>query len=218
MTTRAVNEKRRPPRTTLATRLMVMTRDSRSPPTSVGSSRVWVVPYAMVKLLSAMRATERQRRSDDKRPAWPGNAMNGHLELQTCVSCGRGEGGDPTVIEEAATVEHDPLHARGAGPLGDERTEARGRVDRAAGTGGALVGFRRRRRGQRAARVVVDDLGHEVPVRAVHGEARTLRRAVQLLAYPAVAADAAAAAGLGDVSHDYFFPAFPALRSTRSPW
>jgi hypothetical protein len=47
-------------------------------------------------------------------------------ELQSAFAGGVGERGDPTVVEEAAAIEHDGGHAGGLGPLGDELADLRG--------------------------------------------------------------------------------------------
>ena len=63
---------------------------------------------------------------------------------------------------------------------------------------------------------VVDHLGADVPVGPEHGQAGTFRGAPDLLAHAAVAPDAGVSLLLRAVAHLPYFPALPALRTTRS--
>src|SRR5262249_34819273 len=125
----------------------------------------------------------------------------------------------------AATVEDDLLDAGGLGPVRKQRADLTG--DGALVTLGPPDGrVHRRRRGQRVALEVVDDLGADVPERSSDHQARTLRRAIDPLAdaeVPARPPDAArrgvaARAPALDQRGAHFLPAFPALRRMTSPW
>ena len=61
---------------------------------------------------------------------------------------------------------------------------------------------------------IVDDLGADVSVGAIHGQARSAGGAGDLLAHPAVPAQTLLASILGLILH---LAAFPALRMTCSP-
>src|SRR5581483_8193630 len=99
-TTRAVNEKRRPPLTTLATRLISTTRSWRSrPPALTVLSMVWI----------GMTDSER-------------------LEGQAALPSGLGQRLDAAVVLVAAAVEHGALDARGLGTLGQRLADLRGLV------------------------------------------------------------------------------------------
>src|SRR4029079_14989234 len=102
-TTSAVNENRRPPFTTLATRLIFTTRSCRSRPAT-----------------------------SDPRAAGlrdPGLGATANLELQSVLAGSVGERLDPPVVKGAAAVEHDCGDARILGPLGDELADGRGGLD-----------------------------------------------------------------------------------------
>src|SRR4051812_45013774 len=101
----------------------------------------------------------------------------------------------------STTIEHNLVDAGGLGPLGDELTEPSRSGNRAAAAGGALARFVARRRGDRAAALVVDHLQDEVLVRTEHSQARTSRGALDLLADAPVATDAGLAANFGVITH-----------------
>src|SRR5680860_1099127 len=146
MTTRAVKLKRRPPLTTLATRLMVTTRSTklvRSPP--------WRLS----------RPPWRSRRSPPLRwgPGMFRTSLCSRVRLEG-EPAGAGalcDGGHAAVVAVATAVEDHGLDPRGLGALAD-----------LAGLGGLVVGRRpqvalhRGRRGQRAASRVVDHLDEQV--------------------------------------------------------
>src|SRR4051794_9836797 len=96
-TTSAVNEKRRPPLTTFATRLISTTRSWRSSPEELTVRSMTLVP--------AMRS-----KSLDREPGLAG-AVRDRL--------------DPAVVLIAAAVEHRALDARRAGALGEQRPDTR---------------------------------------------------------------------------------------------
>src|SRR5882757_3713211 len=158
--TRAVNEKRRPPLTTLATRLISITRSCRSRPlgltlsTAIGPTKVAGLHW---------------------RPS----------ELQPPLAGALGDRRDPSVEAVAAAVEDAGLHAGGLAALGEQLPHALGLLHRAElaelvlGPGDT---------GDRAACVVVDQLSEDPAVRPVHGQARALRAAADARADPPAAA------------------------------
>src|SRR5919112_3954253 len=89
-TTSAVNEKRRPPLTTLATRLISTTRSWRS------------------------RLDDATDRSGAGMSSFEGSG----LEVQAALAGALGKGLDTAVVLVAAAVEDDGLDARGLGALG----------------------------------------------------------------------------------------------------
>ena len=122
-------------------------------------------------------------------------------ELQTCFAGRSGERGDAPVVEEPTAVEHDLVDAGGLGPLGDERAEPGGGLDGAAAAGAALSASAV----EAAASVRPASSSITWATRCLL-ERNTARRgrvggAVDLLAHPAVAADAGLATSLGDVGH-----------------
>src|SRR3954470_8413757 len=98
-TTRAVKEKRRPPLTTLATRLISTTRSWRSRPVA---------------------ETLRSR---------TGIGLRKRLEGQPALAGAIGEGLDVAVVAVAAAVEDGGLGAGGLGPLGQQRAAPAGGVE-----------------------------------------------------------------------------------------
>src|SRR5271169_6855907 len=96
-TTRAVNEKRRPPLTTLATRLISTTRSWRSRP-------AWLTDRSTVIDMGSERVAVRCLA-----------ALDGHARLAN----GLGEGAHVAVEAIATTVEHRFRDAGGLGPLGE---------------------------------------------------------------------------------------------------
>src|SRR5215208_5703984 len=152
-TTSAVNEKRRPPLTTLATRLISTTRSCRSRP---------------------VEDTDRS-----------GAAMKSFAGAL-------GERLDAAVVLVAAAIEHDGLDAGGLRALGQQRAGALGlleRLERAQIRLGPL------HRGERAARVVVDELGDDPAVGAEHADARALGRSADTGADAPAALEAAGRRG-----------------------
>src|SRR4249919_737324 len=144
--TRAVNEKRRPPLTTLATRLISITRSCRSRPfgltlsTAIGPTKVAGLCW---------------------RPS----------ELQAPLAGAFGDRRDASVEAVAAAVEHARLYAGGLGALGEQLPGALGLLHRAEL---AQVGLGPGNRGESAAGVVVDQLDEHAAVRSVDRQARAL--------------------------------------------
>src|SRR5262245_9989027 len=157
MTTRAVNENRRPPLTTLATRLISTTRS----------------------FSSCSAATSTAAISGSSRSQWTS-------ELEPSFSRGIGERLDPTVEEIAAAIEYDLRNARVLCRLG-KQLAASGRLLALRALHPLAAEREPAGRGQRLARLVVDQLGEAAPVRAEHDEARPFRRAGDALAHPPVA-------------------------------
>src|SRR5918999_3430427 len=160
-TTSAVNEKRRPPLTTLATRLISTTRSWRSEE----------APCLSLCLLSlAIRSRS--------------GVANG-LELQPGRAGPFGRGPDPAVVAVAAPIEDARLGARLLAPCGEQLPRLR-RLLHAGEAPELLLGPGHR--GEGAAGRVVDELCSHPAVRAEHRQPRPLGRAVDLGADPAAAA------------------------------
>ena len=143
-TTSAVNEKRRPPLTTLATRLIFDDALVQLEPVRID--------LRAVGDLSHVRAPS--------------------IELQSALAGAVGERLDAPVVEVAAAVEHDLADAGGLGPLGDQLADLAAASRPCARL--AQRRPRARRRPPACGRVVVDDLRVDVLVRAEHGQARPL--------------------------------------------
>src|SRR4051812_11957886 len=145
---RAVKLKRRPPFTTLATRLIVTSR-------SMYGVLSWAAP--------PRPPSRRSRRSFPPGPP-PSRRVRPGIrrslpscwcpsELQASLAGGVGQRRDPPVVAEATVVEDDGLDTGGLGPVGDELADLGGlgllvALDR------AHVGVERRGGGQRVARDV----------------------------------------------------------------
>src|SRR3954467_4118545 len=160
-TTSAVNEKRRPPLTTLATRLISTTRSCRS------------------------------RLDDETDRSGAGMARSRvavRSELEAALAGAFGKGLDTAVVLVAAAVEHGGLDAGGLGALGQQRAGLGGLLH---GLERAQVGLGPIDRGHRAAGLVVDELGEDAAVGAEHADARPLGGAVDLRAYTAAALEPA---------------------------
>src|SRR5918992_5291601 len=155
-TTSAVNENRRPPLTTLATRLISTTRSWRS------------------------RLDDETERSGAGMKSFEGSG----LEPQAALAGALGEGLHTAVVLVAAAVEHRGLDPGGLGALGEQLAGPLGLLHRLER---AQVGLDPVDRGERAAGVVVDELGEDAAVGAEDADARPLGAAVHL------GADAAAA-------------------------
>src|SRR5580704_2932954 len=169
-TTSAAKPKRRPPFTTLATRLMWTSLSTNS---LSRSSRRW--GSRAIGLCHFVGPTR---------------SLSGVSEIQSAFARRLGQSLDPAVIEVAAAIEYHVLDALFLGALRDQLADRLGRVDAGAG----LQAFARRlldrrRRSERDARVVVDDLGIDVLGRAEHGEPLALaRRTAERTADAALAA------------------------------
>src|SRR5438874_7979795 len=145
-TTRAVNEKRRPPLTTLATRLISTTRSWRSRPAGF-TDRSGELGMGVVVAGGAPETLDAEAGLPDR----------------------LGERANVAVITVAAAIEHRFGDARRLGPLGE-------RLSRAPGALGlcqrAQLGLEPAHRGQRVARGVVDQLRAQASVGAEHRYAR----------------------------------------------
>src|SRR5262245_208893 len=134
--TRAVNEKRRPPLTTLATRLISITRSCRSRPLG----------------LTVSIAMERMRVEDE---------LARSSELEAPLAGALGDGGDAPVETVSTPVEDAGLDPRSLGALGEQLPGALRLLHRLElaeirlGPGDGR---------DRAAGVVVDQLGEDTPV------------------------------------------------------
>src|SRR5919108_6110628 len=106
-TTSAAKPNRRPPFTTLATRLMLTS-------------------FSISSTSSRERSLSRSR---SRRSVLGPRAIFDPLELQTALASGVGQGLDPAMEEIGAAVEDDLLHAGGDRPLGDQLADLLGCAD-----------------------------------------------------------------------------------------
>src|SRR5262249_15647619 len=137
--TSAVNEKRRPPLTTLATRLISITRSCRSRPFGETLSTD-IGPTTVAGL--------------DRRPS----------ELQASLTGSLGDRGNAPMEAITSSVEDAGLDACCLGALGEQLAGALRLLHR---LHAAEVGLRPGDRGDRAPGIVVDQLGEDAPVRAI---------------------------------------------------
>src|SRR2546426_8231436 len=145
--TSAAKPNRRPPLTTLATRLM---------PTS----------FSVNSLSSRSRGW---RSPSPLRPSRCVRAMGPLSEIEPALAGGVGQGLDPAVIEIGAAVEHDPLDPGRLGAFGEQFADRACRPFIGPGLQIRLeAGIEGRGRGQRAAGQIVDDLGIDMARRAEH--------------------------------------------------
>src|SRR3954452_11069134 len=235
-TTRAVNEKRRPPLTTLATRLISTTRSCRSRPeletersgaameSFEGSGQMVVAAAAAagwIRPVDAGRRTVKRHsgRATGRFSGWRSGAagrfqavvgvvVTAISETQAALAGALGEGLDAAVVLVSAAVEDRGFDAGRLGALGQRLAGLLRLVERLEG---AQVALRPADGGQRAAGVVVDELGEHAPVGAEHGDARAVGRAAHLGADAAAALEAPR--GCGGDAHALF----PTLRATYSP-
>src|SRR6478735_7054674 len=185
-TTSAVKLKRRPPLTTLETRLMVTTRSTKAFFSGALSrrpsrSRRWpprspppAEPAAV--LVPPRRWGPGIRRSSSLKSwsrCWPSQS-------QPALAGTVGDGRDPAVVAVATAVEDDRVDPGALVTV--ERTQVR---------------FHGGGRGNGAAGGVVDDLDEHVAAGPRHDQAGTQRRATELLAEPKVTATASGALALG---------------------
>src|SRR5690606_1049137 len=162
-TTRAAKPKRRPPFTTLATRLMWTSLStnslSRSSPRSRSLSRSRRRPCSAMSVRPFL---------DMGRPR-----VSARSEFQPALAGGVGQRLDAAMIDIGAAVEHDLLDARGLCALRHELSHLGGR--RGVGSGLQLraeILVQRRGRRDRMAALVVDDLRVDVRGGAEHGKTR----------------------------------------------
>src|SRR4051812_41603045 len=160
-TTSAVKEKRRPPLTTLATRLISTTRSWRSRP----AEETDLSGAAIERFLS----------------------LEGGLEGQPGLACALGEGLHAAVVLVATAVEHRGLDTGGLRALGEQGAGTARLVH--LGQRLELV-LGPRDGGQRAAGDVVDELDVHAAVGAEHGDPRPLGRAGDLRADATAALEA----------------------------
>src|SRR4051812_11071872 len=159
--TRAAKPKRRPPFTTLATRLMWTSLSMNS----LGSSRS----------RERFRSRSRGSRAMDHVPSgnrpFAGLAPVCPLKLQACFARRIRQRLDAAVIQKAAAIEHHFGHALLDCALGDEPADGFGGIDIGAGLAALAQGlFHRRRRDESAALRVIDDLGVDMLRGAEHRE------------------------------------------------
>src|SRR4051794_37013524 len=131
------------------------------------------------------------------------------LKDQAALAGALRQGLDTAVVLVTATVEDRGVDAGFLGARGEQLARfvrLLHRLERAQLRLGPLD------RSERAARVVVDELGEQAAVGAEHGDARTYRRAIHLRADPAAALEALR--GSGENGH----ARLPTFRATYSPW
>src|SRR5262252_3850623 len=159
-TTRAAKPKRRPPFTTLATRLML---------TSFSVNSVSSRSRACLSL------SARPRRSLCVR------AMPVPSEIESALTGGIGQGFHPAVKEISATIEHDPLDPSCSGSLCDELADSTRRANIGAGLETRLEpAIEARCSRQRPPGRVIDDLRINMLRRAEYRKARpVIRNAAQ---------------------------------------
>src|SRR5450631_3755633 len=184
-TTSAVKLKRRPPLTTLETRLMVTTRStkaflsgalslprlSRSRPPPRRSLRS-PPPVPLAAPAPAPAPVPRRwgpgiRRSSSQKSRAP-RASQGQTALARTVSQRR----DTAVVTVATAVKDNRIDTGALGPLSEQLANL-ARLGGLVAVEGAQVGFHGRGRGHRRAERVVDDLHEDVPTRTRHDQART---------------------------------------------
>src|SRR5215218_7801624 len=181
--TSTVNENRRPPLTTLATRLISITRSCRSRPLGLTLSTA----------MESMRVDDGCGRTS---------------ELQPSFARPFGDGGDTPVVAVAAAVEDAGLDPGALGPLGEQLSGPLRLLHRAELT---ELGLGPGDRHEGAAGVVVDQLGEDSAVRAIDREPRPNGIAAHLRAHPA--APAQPLLGLGQDGHQALFPTLRATCS-----
>src|SRR4051812_6648685 len=139
-----------------------------------------------------------------------GAAMSpSRLEDQAALAGALGQGLDAAVELVAAAVEHDGLDAGGLRAVGQQLARRGGLLHRLER---AQVGLDPGDRGQRATRVVVDELGEDAPVGAEDGDPRALGGAAHL------GADAPAALEALRGRREDGHARLPTFRTTYSPW
>src|SRR5271165_227403 len=174
-TTRAVNENRRPPLTTLATRLISTTRSCRSRPVEL---------------------TDLSETLDMADGEGSGRWAGGPLDRDPGLAEGVGERAHVAVVAVAATIEDHLGYVGRAGSLGEQLARALRTV---AFAEPAQLGLEPVDSGQRAPADVVDQLGREAAVGAEHRDTRALRGAGDLRPYTAAAFEPAVL--LGEDAH-----------------
>src|SRR3546814_417688 len=192
--TRAVKLKRRPPLTTLATRLIATTRST----------------YAVLSACWPPRPSRPRRspppwRSPPARcPRWGPlmrttsslSCLSLRSERQAALAGAIGKGRDTAVVLVAGAVEDHALDASCLGALGDELADLL-RLGSLVAIEATQVGLHGGGRSERLADQVVDDLDADVLGGAGDDQARTLVRAADLLATTDLATQTRCDAGRG---------------------
>src|SRR5213596_3030497 len=164
-TTSAAKPKRRPPFTTLATRLIETSFSTNSP---------------------SSRSRSRSRPPFSPRAICPGIPL---LKRQSALSSAVGECLHSPVIEITAAIKHNRFDTCRLGPLGHQEPDLLGSIFVGAGLELALeLGVERRSGSECHALRVIDDLGIDVPPGPKHAEARPARLAAQVGTDPPLAA------------------------------
>src|SRR5271168_1625189 len=245
--TSAVKLNRRPPLTTLETRLIVTTRSRKLLLSPSRSRPPRPPPSRRPRLSRESRPSDRDSRPSAGPDVWPAvpagcsaimrSFRSGLIpqdrclpsEFQPTFTGSVGQCRDPPAVGVAATVEHHRVDAGGLGALGDQLTDPHA-VGLLVAVHATHVRLDRRGSGHGGAGEVVDQLHVDVPRRAVHHQARTLRGARDLLPQPRVTTQPLLATKGGHalpqrllrgatslcLRHDYL-PVFPTLRRICSP-
>src|SRR4051794_39078480 len=182
----AVKLKRRPPLTTLATRLIVTSRSmygvlSWAAPPRPPSRRSRRSP--LLPLRSPPGPPPSRRVRPGIRRSLPSSSSS---ELQPALAGRVGQRRDAAVVVVAAPVEDNRGDAGLAGPARDQLADL-GRARLLVALQRTHVRLQGGRRGQRVAGQVVDDLHDDVPRAALDRQPRPLGAALHLLAQPRVA-------------------------------
>src|SRR5438094_7369344 len=215
ITTSAVNENRRPPLTTLATRLISTTRSFSS---RVSSRAITSRSTELLNVHLPTRSCSRAAKSKPRKDAGSARSRRLRARLRTRRGAalqrarGRERGGRGTslkaqspfaravcqrlhasVVEVPAAVEHSLLDSGLLRVLGQQLPDLARLLRLVAAE--RLLHVQPRRGRERLARDVVDQLRLDAAVRAEHGETRPLGRALHLAANALVTADARLADG-----------------------
>src|SRR3954468_17140111 len=233
--TSAVKLKRRPPLTTLDTRLMATTRSMKllfsagAPPGPRPPSR------RSRRSLPPPAPPPRRCGPGIRRPSRSAQCLPSaecSSEVQPALARTVGQRRDAPGVPVATPVEDDGGDPRRLRPLGDQRADPPCQGGLVA-LGTLQAGVQRRGTDQGTADGVVDDLDVDVPGGPVDHEAGALRGAGDALAQPVVTAQPRGAARGADVGTDglvhpgtalgvrclcHHLPVFPTLRLTTSPW
>src|SRR5450631_3489004 len=205
-TTSAVKLKRRPPLTTLETRLMVTTRSTKAflsgalsrrlsrsrPPPRRSLRSPPLAPLAAPAPTPVPRRWGPGIRRSSSQKSRAARASQG----QTALACTVSERSDAAVVTVAAAVKDDRVDAGALGARSEQLANL-ARLGRLVAVERSEVGFHGRGRGHRCAQRVVDDLHEDVPTRPRHDQARAQRGAIDPLAHAQVTTTTRGALALG---------------------
>src|ERR1700722_9674009 len=199
--TNAVKLNRRPPLTTLETRLIVTTRSRKLLLSPSRSRPPRPPPSRRPRLSRESRPSDRDSRPSAGPDVWPAvpagcsaimrSFRSGLIpqdrclpsEFQSTFTGSVGQCRDPPAIGVAATVEHHCVDSGSLGPFGDQLTDPHA-VGLLVSLHAAHIRLDRRGGGHGRAGEVIDQLHVDVPRRAMHHQARTPPGARDLLPQP----------------------------------